>query len=127
MIKTFPITDSVSREAIINELDKNIFVVAGAGSGKTSMLVNRMVALVESGKAKINDICAITFTINAAAEFLERLRKTLKRRSEGDYKPLVDGKPGGLGVITPDFCKEIEKLCLILIFALRARWTLSVI
>lgn len=101
MIKTFPITDSVSREAIINELDKNIFVVAGAGSGKTSMLVNRMVALVESGKAKINDICAITFTINAAAEFLERLRKTLKRRSEGDYKPLVDGKPGGLGVITP--------------------------
>ena len=101
MITIFPITDEVARRAIIEELDKNIFVLAGAGSGKTTMLVNRMVSLVESGKAKIEEICAITFTVNAAAEFLERLRNTLKRRSEGKYDPLKDGRAGGLGQITP--------------------------
>ena len=91
--------DGDARKTIINELRKNIFVVAGAGSGKTSMLVNRMVALIESGEATIDKICAITFTVNAAAEFLERLRKTLKRRSDGISHP-NDNMDGGLGAIT---------------------------
>ena len=112
MITDFPITDDVARRAIIEELSKNIFVVAGAGSGKTTMLVNRMVALVESGEAKIEEICAITFTVNAAAEFLERLRKTLKRRSEGKYDPLKDGRPGGLGPITPDIMRRDKEALL---------------
>ena len=90
-------TDGQARIAIIDELKKNIFVIAGAGSGKTSMLVNRMVALVESG-VDISKICAITFTVNAAAEFLERLSDTLKRRSQGITKK-EDFYDGGLGNI----------------------------
>ena len=101
------LTDKQAREIIINELDKNIFVMAGAGSGKTSMLVNRMVALVEAGK-DISKICAITFTINAAAEFLERLNKTLKRRSLGITNE-NDFKAGGLGEITPEKQKYDEE------------------
>jgi len=90
--------DNKSRIAIVDELDKNMFVIAGAGSGKTTMLVNRMVSLIEKGKAKINEICAITFTINAAAEFLKRLRETLDRRSRGNVVD-EDFFPGGLGNI----------------------------
>ncbi len=90
--------DSQARNTIINSLDKNIFVIAGAGSGKTSMLVNRMISLIEQGKTTIDKICAITFTINAAAEFLKRLRETLARRANGEQKP-EDYYPGGLGDI----------------------------
>ena len=42
--------DSNSRNRIVSETDKNFFVEAGAGSGKTTMLVSRMVAMVEQGK-----------------------------------------------------------------------------
>ena len=39
--------DDNSRIKILNEINKNFFVVANAGSGKTSILVNRMVAMIE--------------------------------------------------------------------------------
>ena len=103
---SFPINDDEARKAIIKALDQNIFVIAGAGSGKTYMLVNRMVSLIENGAddrglpITIDKICAITFTINAAAEFLDRLRKVLKRRANGDSDKM-DNLPGGLGAITP--------------------------
>lgn len=100
VFNSFPVNDDEARNAIIKAIDQNIFVIAGAGSGKTSMLVNRMVSLIEQGKATIDKICAITFTINAAAEFLERLSKTLERRSKGIQKP-EDFYAGGLGQITP--------------------------
>ena len=90
--------DDKYRISIVNDLDKNMFVIAGAGSGKTTMLVNRMVSLIEKGQAKINEICAITFTINAAAEFLKRLRETLSRRALGKVEK-EDFFPGGLGDI----------------------------
>ena len=101
---TFPINDEEARRAIIKALNQNIFVIAGAGSGKTSMLVNRMVSLIENGVDEngkpitIDKICAITFTINAAAEFLDRLSKLLKRRSAG-ISDKTDDLPGGLGAI----------------------------
>ena len=103
-------TDREARTAIITELKKNIFVIAGAGSGKTSMLVNRMVSLVEKGEATIDQICAITFTVNAATEFLQRLRKTLKRRSKG-IPDKEDTRDGGLGPITEEI-KQRDKIAL---------------
>ena len=57
--------DTVSRNKIVSEIKKNFFVEAGAGSGKTTMLVSRMVAMVEAG-IDISKICAITFTKAAA-------------------------------------------------------------
>lgn len=39
--------DQISRNRIVTDIDSNFFVEAGAGSGKTTMLVNRMVAMVE--------------------------------------------------------------------------------
>ena len=90
--------DNLYRKSIVEQLGKNMFVIAGAGSGKTTMLVNRMVSLIEKGEATIDKICAITFTINAAAEFLKRLRETLSRRANGDVVD-EDSYDGGLGTI----------------------------
>lgn len=57
-------------------LDCNIIVRAGAGSGKTSILIDRMIVLVRSGVAPAS-IVAITFTNRAAAELKERFFKRL--------------------------------------------------
>ena len=48
--------DTLSRKRIVSEMYENFFVEAGAGSGKTTMLVNRMAAMVESG-IDIKKIC----------------------------------------------------------------------
>lgn len=75
-------TDFISRNRIVQETDQNFFVEAGAGSGKTTMLVNRMVAMVEAG-ADVSRICAITFTKAAANEFYRRFQKRLIERAAG--------------------------------------------
>ena len=80
MAKNTLTIDNTSRNRIVSETDKNFFVEAGAGSGKTTMLVNRMVAMVEQGK-DISKICAITFTKAAAGEFYDRFQKLLLERS----------------------------------------------
>ena len=75
--------DEKSRESIVLDINKNLFVEAGAGSGKTTMLVNRMVAMVEAG-IPVEKICAITFTKNAALEFYERFQAKLIDRANSN-------------------------------------------
>lgn len=70
--------DKISRDKIRNNIDCNYFVEAGAGSGKTSILVDRMLAMVESG-IDISKICAITFTKAAAGEFFQRFQEALSK------------------------------------------------
>jgi DNA helicase II / ATP-dependent DNA helicase PcrA len=67
------IPDDRQREAI-EHLHGPMLVVAGAGTGKTSVLVNRIVRLVEEGHAKPGEILALTYTRNSAAEMGERVR-----------------------------------------------------
>ena len=72
--------DIISREKIVQDIDHNYFVEASAGSGKTTSLVYRMVALIEHG-VSVDKICTITFTKAAANEFFERFQKLLSIRS----------------------------------------------
>ena len=46
--------DEQARQAIINDLDRCIMVEAGAGSGKTRSLVQRMVALIKEGRCQVD-------------------------------------------------------------------------
>lgn len=71
--------DQKARDIIIEELDKNLLVEAGAGSGKTTSLVDRMVQTIKKGKFKINEIAAITFTRKAALEMQERFQTVLEK------------------------------------------------
>lgn len=73
--------DIASREKIIHDISNNYFVEAGAGSGKTTVLVKRMVAMIEKG-IDISKICAITFTKAAANEFYLRLQSALSLRAQ---------------------------------------------
>ena len=74
------LTDEQSREAISRDLHLSFFVEAGAGTGKTTALVSRIVELVRSGVSP-KDIAAITFTEKAAAELRERIRDELTKQA----------------------------------------------
>ena len=75
------ITDDDARLIIANELYKNIYVEAGAGTGKTTSLVDRIVSLIRQGRVPIDQIVAITFTRAAAAELRSRIREKLEEIS----------------------------------------------
>jgi ATP-dependent helicase/nuclease subunit A len=69
----------------IETVDKNLVVTAGAGAGKTRVLVDRILYILKQGLADIDEIVAITYTNKAALEIRERLRKEMMRRkAEGD-------------------------------------------
>ncbi len=60
------------REAVVSEA-KRLLVLAGAGSGKTKTLLQKIIYLIEEKGVSPLDILAITFTKNAANEMLDRL------------------------------------------------------
>lgn len=70
--------DQADRDRILSDLDTTLLVEAGAGSGKTTSLVGRLLALIESG-VRVVEIAAITFTNKAADEMKERFRLALER------------------------------------------------
>jgi ATP-dependent helicase/nuclease subunit A len=84
--------DINARKKIINQLDWNFFVEAGAGSGKTFCLVERMVNLIKKGKANMENIAAVTFTRKAAAELKERFQIKLENSLGEDITISADEK-----------------------------------
>ncbi len=77
--------DGAARLTIARDLDTNIMVVAGAGTGKTTALVGRIVALVRTGAVSLREIAAITFTEAAAAELRTQIRRAIDvGAEEGD-------------------------------------------
>ena len=79
-----PPTDDAAREAIRTQLRDTLFVEAGAGTGKTSALVDRIVGLVRDERVPMRAIAAITFTDKAAAELRHRVRAELERHAVAD-------------------------------------------
>ena len=65
------------QQAAIDHVHGPMLVVAGAGTGKTSVLTHRIESLVREGHARPDEILALTYTVNAADEMRERVRKLL--------------------------------------------------
>ncbi|HEY2815063.1 MAG TPA: UvrD-helicase domain-containing protein [Acidimicrobiales bacterium] len=71
--------DHDSRARIRGDLHRNLFVEAGAGTGKTRVLVERVVRLMATGTVRdASNLVAITFTEAAAAELRDRIRRALE-------------------------------------------------
>lgn len=79
-----------AQQEAISTLDKNVSVSAGAGSGKTRVLVERFINILrqslyqEGRQITAADILAITFTRKAAGEMKERIRRRLAELEQED-------------------------------------------
>ena len=72
------------QQEAIEHVSGPMLVVAGAGTGKTTVLTRRIARLVEEGHARADEILAVTYTINAANEMRQRVQAELgKDRSKG--------------------------------------------
>lgn len=74
--------DQDTRLRITDDLEGSFLVEAGAGSGKTKSLVDRMVALVCQDACKVEEVAAVTFTRKAAAELRQRFQVELERAAQ---------------------------------------------
>jgi ATP-dependent helicase/nuclease subunit A len=72
------LSDEAARERAATDLDTPLLVEASAGSGKTTLLVRRILAWVRSGRARLPEIVAITFTEKAAADLRLRVREAVE-------------------------------------------------
>ena len=77
-----PPPDDDQRQIVRTALSTTLFVEAGAGSGKSTALVGRVLQLVTTGTAELRTIAAITFTEKAAAELRDRIRQALELAAE---------------------------------------------
>ena len=84
MAEMLPV-DEDQRRMVRERRDLTLFVEAGAGSGKTRALVDRIEALVLDDGVPMDSIAAITFTEKAAGELRDRIRQRFEERiAEGE-------------------------------------------
>ena len=76
-------------EAVVSD-DKRILVLAGAGSGKTKTLLQKIIYLIEEKGISPSNILAITFTKNATNEMIDRL--IISADTTGQYETLMSDK-----------------------------------
>src|ERR1700736_901415 len=79
--------DRAARQRIRTSLGASLLVEASAGTGKTTELIARIVAVLASGATTIDHIVAVTFTNKAAGELKLRLRQELDRARETASTP----------------------------------------
>lgn len=72
-----------SQKSAIDANNRDILVSAAAGSGKTSVLIERILQLIQSG-ASVERMLIVTFTKAAASEMRERLQRALTEKAAGD-------------------------------------------
>jgi ATP-dependent helicase/nuclease subunit A len=87
MTRRRPVPDQPARDLIRARLDINLLVEAGAGSGKTECLAQRMAAGVLEGRYQVQQMAAVTFTRKAAAELRARFQLTLERTLADERDP----------------------------------------
>ncbi|MDP6439050.1 MAG: UvrD-helicase domain-containing protein [Candidatus Brocadiia bacterium] len=75
--------DLAERDFIVGATDRSLLVEAAAGTGKTTLLVERILHGLREGRLELPKTVAITFTEKAAAELEARLRGALTRELTG--------------------------------------------
>jgi ATP-dependent helicase/nuclease subunit A len=107
-----PPPDQAARDRIRRDLGTTFLVEAGAGSGKTTSLVDRMIALLAEGRTAIDTLAAVTFTRKAAAELRGRFQVALEReRLEAKDSAVRARLDGALTGLERSFIGTIHSFC----------------
>ncbi|MFN2633569.1 MAG: UvrD-helicase domain-containing protein [Thermoanaerobaculia bacterium] len=105
------LTDAPQRATIRDAIDRNLLVEAAAGTGKTTSLVDRMVALVGAG-TPVERVCAVTFTIKAAAQLDQRFQNALETAARLEKEPTRKARfEGALARLDACFIGTIHAFC----------------
>ena len=80
------------KQAVISE-DKRLLVLAGAGSGKTKTLLQKIIYLIEEKRVSPSEILAITFAKAAVNEMIDRL--IISAEKTGEYLEMITDKNKG--------------------------------
>lgn len=100
-------TDLNGRNYIQWTTDTNVFVQAGAGSGKTTTLIQRLLTLIIDDGLRIDQIAAITFTEAAAAKLVADLRRALADVADaGTHTPFPDAETTVFRKVSADEAKR---------------------
>ena len=75
--------------AIFAPITENVLVAAGAGSGKTRTLAEKVFTIIDKGEVKPSELLVLTFTDNAAHEMRERIIQTFKDRGQEEIAEQV--------------------------------------
>jgi len=74
--------DQEQRDRAAQDISESYIIEAAAGTGKTTVLVTRIINLIRKGEARLEEVVAITFTEKAAAELKVKLRQEMERVSQ---------------------------------------------
>jgi len=92
---------TADQQKAIDTLDQSVLVSAAAGSGKTAVLVERIIQIVLRGRADVDQMLVVTFSNAAAAEMKNKVNRALKariRESSGEdrerLRQQLDKMPG---------------------------------
>jgi ATP-dependent helicase/nuclease subunit A len=110
---TFRPTDEAARERTRRDFGTSLVLEAGAGTGKTTLLVDRIEALVRGGTARLDQIAAVTFSENAAITMKLRLRERLEEARVDPRAPAVEREraSAALDVMERAAISTIHALC----------------
>ena len=103
--------DQDQRDLILKELARNCLVEAAAGTGKTTSMVGRMVALLGAGQCKIRTLAAVTFTRKAAAQLRGRFQVSLEKALREASGPEKERFGRALAKIEQCFIGTIHSFC----------------
>ncbi len=105
-----------NQEEVVLHDSGNIVVTASAGSGKTKVMIDRLIRLIEKGKASVDEVLAVTYTTLAASEFREKLSKAIKsmiangkKEEKSRFKKELEKLPLAQISTVHSFCAQIIK------------------
>jgi len=110
-VDSAPLIDKAQRDLIERQLDATMLVEAAAGTGKTTSMIRRMVALVAEDPSRIRRMAAVTFTRKAAAEIRSRFQLGLEQALRDSGDPVRNPLRTALEHIESCFVGTIHSFC----------------
>ncbi len=98
-----------AQQQVVDAKDCSLLVAAAAGSGKTAVLVKRIIDRLRNGQTSLDRLLIVTFTNAAAAEMKERIGKAL--REEADGNPNVKLFKEQLALLSEAKISTIDSFC----------------